>query len=96
MIHRIGLMPCDMDGKRWRRSVANRPSPLTYLPLWERALEEEIGIAFTVSGQPREQFRNRLYEAKKMANDPRLDELMTFLPNNDEIWICKKAVEMEE
>ena len=78
--------------------MANRPSPLTWLPLFERALDEEIGIGFTVSGLPREQFRNRLYECRKMAHDPRLDELILFCPNaprDGEIWICKKAVEME-
>jgi hypothetical protein len=76
--------------------MAIRPSPIVWLPLLERALEEEIGIGFKVLGQPREQFRNRLYEAKKMAQDPRLNELIIFLPNNDEVWICKKQVEMNE
>jgi hypothetical protein len=73
-----------------------RPSPLTWLPLWERALEEEIGIAFKPEGLPRESFRNILYEARKQSGDPRLEGLIMFLPNNDEIWICKKQVELEE
>lgn len=76
--------------------AGNRPSPLTWLPLWERALDEEIGIAFRPMGIPREYFRNMLYEARKLANDPRLNDLVMFLPNNDEIWICKKAVSLDE
>jgi hypothetical protein len=75
-----------------------RPSPLTWLPLWERALDVEIGIAFTIGGVKREQFRNILYEARKQAKDPRLDALIMFLPaggHEHEIWICKKAVELD-
>lgn len=69
------------------------------LPLLHRALTEEIGIAFAVSGCPRETFRNSLYEARKAAEDPRLDELIIFAPagdHSDELWICKKSVEMTE
>jgi len=73
----------------------NRPHPSTWLPCWERALAVEIGIAFKVSGVTREYFRNMLYEAKKGAQDPRLDDLIMFLPNNDEIWICKRQVELD-
>jgi len=48
-----------------------RPNPLTWLPLWERALDPaiEIGIAFKVSGVERTYFRNTLYEARKAAAD---------------------------
>lgn len=77
-----------------------RPNPLTWLPLWERALDPavEIGIAFKVSGVERTYFRNTLYEARKAAADPRFDALIMFLPagdHTDEIWICKKEVELE-
>lgn len=75
-----------------------RPSPLTWLPLWERALECEIGIAFKISGVDREYFRATLYECRKQAADPRLDSLIMFAPagdHMDEIWLCKKAVELE-
>lgn len=72
-----------------------RPHPSTWLPLWERALAEEIGFAFKVTGVPREYFRSTLYEAKKQSGDPRFDDLIMFLPNNDEIWICKRAVELD-
>ena len=74
-----------------------RPSSLTYLPLWQRALEYEIGIRFVISGVERTYFRNTLYEARKAANDPTLRDLIMFLPappHDDEIWICKKTVEL--
>lgn len=78
--------------------MGNRPSALTWLPLFHRTLDEEIGIAFIITGVPREQFRARLYECRRLARDPRLDELILFAPNaphDNEIWICKKAVELE-
>lgn len=74
-----------------------RPSPLTYLPLWTRALDVEIGIRFEVSGVAREYFRNTMYETRKAAADPALDDLIMFLPAapfDNEIWICKKQVEL--
>jgi len=76
-----------------------RPNPSTWLPLLDRALQVEIGIGFAVSGIDRNAFRNTLYEAKKAANDPRYDELIMFLPagdHTDEVWICKKEVELGE
>ena len=76
-----------------------RPSPLTWLPLYERALSQEIGIAFKISGVDRNYFRNTLYECRKAANDPRLDDIVMFLPagdHSDEIWLCKKQVELGE
>ena len=75
-----------------------RPHPSTWLPLWERALDVEIGIAFKVSGVTREYMRNTLYEAKKQAADPRLNDLIMFLPAGEasgEIWICKRQVELD-
>ena len=77
-----------------------RPSPLIWLPLWERALdpEVEIGIAFKIAGVDREYFRNTLYECRKLAANPRLDEIIVFAPGGDhmdEIWMCKKTVELD-
>ncbi len=75
-----------------------KPSPLTWVPLWERALDEEIGIAFVLSGVDREYFRNELYIAREKSNDPRLNDLVTFAPaapHDNEIWICKKQVEVD-
>jgi hypothetical protein len=73
-------------------------SPLTWLPLWTRALEVEIGIAFIINGVRRDYFRNTMYEARKAAGDPRLEDLIMFLPaapHDNEIWICKKQVELD-
>lgn len=75
-----------------------RPSPLTYLPLWERALDVEIGIRFEVAGVDRRTFANQLYEARQLAKDARLDELIMFQPAapfDNEIWVCKKQVELD-
>lgn len=77
-----------------------RPNPLTWLPLWERALDPdiEIGIGFRVSGVDRQYFRNTLYEARKASQDSRFNDLVAFLPggsHTDEIWICKKQVEID-
>lgn len=78
-----------------------RPNPATWLPILDRALspEIEIGIAFRVTGIPREQFRDQLYTARKASDDPRYQELVMFLPggdHTDEIWVCKKEVELGE
>ena len=75
-----------------------RPNPLTWLPLWQRALECEIGIAFRIHGIDRNYFAKELYECRKNAADPTLDALMMFQPggdHTDEIWICKKQVELD-
>ncbi len=75
-----------------------RPSPLTYLPLWQRALDCEIGIRFCVAGVDRRTFANQLYEARNLAKDPALAELIMFQPAapfDNELWICKKQVELD-
>jgi hypothetical protein len=78
--------------------VAPRPSPLTYTYLFDYALEQEIGMAFTISAVPREHFRSVLYDARKKSGDPRYNDLIMFAPaapHENEIWICKKQVEMD-
>ena len=75
-----------------------RLNALTYLPLWQRALECEIGIRFRITGVERRNFVNLLYEARRVAADPTLADLIMFspaAPHDDEIWICKKMVEIE-
>ena len=72
--------------------------PAWMLPLWQRALETEIGIGFKVTGMSREQFRTQLYDCRQQSRDPRLQDLMTFCPAapcDDEVWICKKQVELD-
>ena len=76
-----------------------RPNAITYLPLWQRALECEIGIRFKIGGVERRNFVNLLYEARKAAQDPSLGDLILFQPappHNDEIWICKRQVELTD
>jgi hypothetical protein len=78
--------------------MANRPSPRTYTYLLDFALEQEIGMAFVVTGIPRKAFRNQLYEAREMSGDPRYAELVMFMPaapHDNEIFICKRAVEID-
>ena len=76
-----------------------RLSPLTYLPILDRALETEIGIGFVVGGIDRRYFRQILNDARKASGDPRYDEIITFLPaapHDNEIWVCKKHVELDD
>jgi len=75
-----------------------KPSPLTYLFLFNHALDQEIGIAFTISGVPRKAFANELYKARKQSADPRYEELVLFSPaspHDNEIWLCRKGVEID-
>lgn len=76
----------------------SRPSPLTYLPLWHRALEQEIGIRFEISGVDRQYFLATLYDCRKKAADPTIADLIVFKPAapfDNELWICKSAVEVD-
>mgnify|MGYP001581933526 FL=1 len=77
-----------------------KPSAIIWLPMWESALDPavEIGIAFKISGVDRDYFRNTLYECRKLAHDPRLEEIIIFSPggdHTDELWMCKKQVELD-
>jgi hypothetical protein len=36
-----------------------------------------------------------LYQARKMSNDDRFDDIVMFLPSNGEIWLCKKTVRLD-
>jgi len=67
----------------------------TYLPLWLRALDEEIGIHILTTKATRILLVTALYEARKQSLNPALQELMLFQPAEDLIFIAKKAVELE-
>lgn len=69
-------------------------TPELLLPLLYRALREEIGLA--VPTNDKRTLRVLLYEARKQAGDLQLNQLVLFAPNGDEIFITKKATEMEE
>lgn len=65
----------------------------TYLPLWLRALEEEIGIYIRCTH--RVILMNALYTARKQSLNPALEQLMLFQPKEDLIFIAKKSVELD-
>lgn len=67
----------------------------TYLPLWLRALAEEIGLYIQTTAKHRVQLVNALYQARKESLNPALQELMVFQPGEDLIFIAKKSVELE-
>lgn len=67
----------------------------TYLPLWLRALDEEIGIVIQCLAKHRILLVNALYEARKQSLNPALQELMVFQVKEDLIFIAKKSVEIE-
>ena len=78
-----------------------RLSPSVFLPLWDRALDPdiEIGIAIKFTGVERTNFViNYLYAAKNTSADPsKYEGLILFQPGGshiDEVWICKKEVEL--
>lgn len=71
---------------------------LTWTYLFERALVEEIGIAFVISGIRRDYFVTELGKCRKQSGDPRYNDLVIFqpvAPCEDQIWICKKMVELD-
>lgn len=66
-----------------------------FIPLWERALETEIGISISTN-QP-QLLRQELYRAREAANRPEFQDVIMFLPvDKDEVFLCRKSVELEE
>lgn len=69
-------------------------NPNLYIPLWERALETEIGIAISTN-QP-QLLRQELYRAREVSNRPEFAEVIMFLPKDkDEVFLCRKGVELD-
>lgn len=68
-------------------------SPLILQALYDRALEEEIGIAFRVEN--RRLFINKLYAFRKESREPQYDNIIIYSPNTGEIFMVKKTVELE-
>lgn len=74
------------------------PSAAAILPLFAQALDCEIGVAFAITGMPRDTYKNMLYEVRSASGDPRLQELVIFAPAppyDNELWIAKKEVELD-
>jgi hypothetical protein len=65
--------------------------------LWERALEAEIGTAIEILEPERRKITNLLYATKVTMRDPRYDAITIINPVRDkpEIWLVKKAVELD-
>lgn len=66
-----------------------------YIPLWERALETEIGIAIHTNNP--QLLRTELYKAREAAQRSEFADVIMFLPKDkDEVFLCRKGVEMEQ
>lgn len=74
-------------------------TPSIALTIWERALSEEIGIILTLTDlRDKRRIEKVLYEARKEAFRPELDALLIARPGDNplELWILKKATDMED
>ena len=71
-------------------------SPEFLRPIWERALESEIGIAIATNDPTT--FRHNLSEARKGYDDAEFfDDVMTFCPDGlEEVWLVKKTTELPD
>jgi hypothetical protein len=59
------------------------------LEFWLAALNSKVGIAIPTDN--RASLRQLLYRARAEANDPRLDDIVMLIPENDgEIWLVHK------
>lgn len=67
-------------------------NPNIYIPLWERALEAEIGIAIATNNP--QLLRQELYRARE--GRPEFQDVIMFVPaNGEEVFLCRKTVEIE-
>ena len=76
-----------------------RPPAETYSYLLDHALSVEIGIAFVITGVTRKYFLKTLRDLRKASNNPDYDGLIFFepaAPHDNEIFICKKSVELDQ
>jgi len=65
--------------------------------LWNRALEAEIGTAIEIVEEERKKITNLLYATKTALRDPRYEAITVINPGRQppEIWLVKKAVELD-
>ena len=72
-----------------------KPSPEALRPLWDRALEAEIGIGIKTNNA--KFLRLELLAARKSYKSHAYDELITFVPEGlDEVFIAHKSVELPD
>lgn len=70
-----------------------KPKPSVFLPLLERALTVEVGVAVETN-EPKA-LRDELYKAREQAGNPALEEIIMFLPKDrPEVFICRRGVEL--
>lgn len=75
--------------------MATKLPPDTYLPFWERAHAEEIGIEITCVPEDQIKLINALYEARSTFGG--YEEMMIFQPKPEgRIFIAHKTVELPE
>ena len=66
-----------------------------YLPLWEAAYEEEIGIKIECDPKTQRQLVRDLYECRQESGDERFEEMILFQPNpKGTIFIAHKSAEL--
>lgn len=76
--------------------VTKLPSD-TYLPFWERAKAEEIGIEITCVPEDQLKLVNALYQARSDHSVDEYEEMMIFQPKPEgRIFIAHKTVELPE
>lgn len=64
--------------------------------IWYHALASEVGIAIVTEASGIKTICNELYEARRAIADPKLESIIICLPASiDEIWMCKKEVELD-
>jgi hypothetical protein len=70
-----------------------KPTPEALLPLFDRVLETEIGIAIATNDP--KALRQELLAAKR--GQAQYDDIITFIPaGKDEVYLCKKSVELPD
>ena len=70
-------------------------TPDLLLQCWDRANEAECGIAIQTNDP--KTLRTRLLNTAREAGHPAMADIITFLPEGrDEVFMCRKTVELPE
>lgn len=62
--------------------------------IWERAISPEVEIGIAIKTNDPKGMRNSLYVHRKEFGNPKWDEIIIFMPNTNEVWLCKKATKL--
>jgi len=72
-----------------------QPPDEVLMMLWQRAVEEEIGIGIEVTEGERRWFVNNLYRVRQEFGDEELEKIILFQPpKENEIFLCKKQTSL--